>query len=247
MGKIVNESMLLPDSAVNIIKGLEYLFANEFERKDHINFILVLAGLSTELHNYNKIVDKIVIPDEINKLKQVFLSIDELFIDPFVLNLALKYASMLYYWINSYSTSKIIELCGLKSQSLTAFIEEELVKNAHRTFLSISAFAESVQETENSFSEEKVTKTVNLIKEVSEICKDGSTEPLIRILLNSGISHVRRGSAIKINEYLKLRRKNILSLTEEEFVGIFPKNEKTAKILCDEIHQFPDLFIISND
>jgi len=246
IGKIVNESMLLPDSAVNIIKGLEYLFANEFEKNDHINFILVLAGLSTELHKHYKIVGKVVIPSEINKLKEVFNRIDKFFVDPAELAFALKYASVLYYWINSYSTSQIIELCRLESPSWTAFIEEEFVKDAHRTLLSISSFAESIQENENSFSGEKVTKTVNLINEVSDICKDGSMEPLIRILLSSGISHVRRGSAIKINEYVKLKEKNILSLTEEEFVGIFPRNEKTAKLLFDEIHEFPDAFMISN-
>lgn len=247
IGKIVNESMLPPDSAVNMITSLEYLFSNEFNEEDHINMILVLTSLSTELHKHDKIVKNIIIPQQIQKLKIVFENIGELFLEPDQLHLALKYASVLYYWINSYSTSRIIEFCRLKSQSLSAFIEEELVKDAHRILLSISAFAESVQDSKHDFSEERITKTIDLINSVSDFCRDGSKESFIRTLLNSNLSHIRRASAIKISEYLKLKEKNILSLTEEEFVGIFPTNEKTAKTLFEEILEFRDLFMISND
>lgn len=246
LGEIVNQSMLLPDSASIIIKFIEYLFATENDDETITNYILILVGLTTEIHNNDNIVKKIIIPNEISRLKDVIAKIDDLNLDPLNLNIALKYASVLFYWIHSYSTSKIIEFCNLSSQSNTAFIEEGIVKDAFWALTTIGTIAESIAEEKQEYSKEKMDRIVKMIKSVSDYCNDGSKDKNIRILLNSGLGHIGRSTAIKLNEFLTLQNKKLYSLSQEEFEDIFPDNQETAKILYDEINQEKDYFISNN-
>lgn len=208
--------------------------------------ILILSGLSTDLFTHNKIIKNVTIPNGVFILKEKFQKIDQLFLDPQTLDLSLKFSSILFYWINSFSMKQIREYCNLKSQSYLASIEEVLIKDAYRTLLGIFSIAESIMNNEHNYSTERVEKVLNLIKMASDFCNDGTNDRFVKSLIHSGVNHMGRATALKLKDYLQDQQKNLLSLSENEFKNIFPNNTETAKSLYNEIHKFEDYFIISN-
>jgi uncharacterized protein YerC len=246
IGRIVNESMMLPDSAYNTIKCIEHLFTTEYDDEEIINMILILSGLSTELYSYQKIIKDVTIPNPISSMKEKFQNIEELFLDPQDLEFSLKYASLLYYWINSFTMKQIMEYSNLDSQSNSALIEENLIKDVYRILLGIHSIAESIKDNEPDFPSENTEKILSLIKIVSEFCNDGTRNKIVKTILHSGVNHMGRTTALKLNNYLESQQKNLLSLSENEFKNMFPDNRDVAKTLYDEIHEIEDYFIIQN-
>ena len=239
LGKIVNESMLAPHSASNIVSCLEYLFTTELDTKTMLNFILILACIPIEIRDNDRIIKNISIPEPISKLKQTFLEIVDLRIDTISLDYALKYASLLYYWINSEPTNTILELCGINESSVEAFIEEGIVKQSYWIFSTIIQISE--------YLESKKPEVIEEIKKVSQYCDKGTLDPVILELLQGDIKYIGRNSAIKLVTNLRKWKKKFSDMNKEEFVNMFPKNKKTAELLFKELKEKEDLFLFMED
>lgn len=224
-GKKISESMFLPTSAKFIINSLEYMKENDLDNSKLVNFILLLTGIPIEITSryYNTISD-ISIPNDILKLESLFKEIDGYDKDRF--SLTMKFASALYYWINAVPTQNIIEYCNLNHISYTADIEEGIAKDSQWSLSTISSIADSVEGLD-----EKITKQ---IEKVTEYCKLGTSDEIMMELLKRGFEHMGRSTVIQLVNASKRMNKDPYSLTEKEFLKIFPSNPTGAKLLLRE-------------
>jgi replicative superfamily II helicase len=113
MGMKVNEAMLSPRSAFLFMRCLEFILSKDYD-DDSISYsILILVGLTTEISNYDKMVRNCSIPVFFSDLKQSFQTSLSEYIDINRLDIAVRHASVLYYWISSLPTYDILKLCGI--------------------------------------------------------------------------------------------------------------------------------------
>jgi hypothetical protein len=68
-------------------------------------------------------------------------------------------------------------------------------------------------------------------------CKLGSSDNTIIELLNLGLNHIGRNTAIKLAEHMRMKNKRIEELTESDLCELFPTNQESAKILFDELQE----------
>lgn len=230
LGKKINKSMFLPITASYLTKCLEYLNKSNFDQKKETNFILILAGLPIEVsENYKNFVKNISIPTEIASFEEDFKKIDELQIDKEQLELAFKFSSLLYYWINSVTTTEILDYCKLDSLSYTAIIEDGISKDAFWVLSTVASIAEGFEEVRENLIEK--------IREVAEFCKLGASDINTIQLLKTEAEHMGRSTAIKLVRASQMMNKDPYSLTKDEFLGIFNSNPETAALLFEELQE----------
>ena len=143
------------------------------------------------------------------------------------LELALKFASVLYYWINSFTTPEILTFCNLKSSSYSAAIEEGISQDAHWALSTLHSITQSLEGEKGKIGEK--------IKQVAEFCRIGTSNEVIINLLTSGLEHMGRSTAIKLRNYSQMMKLEPYSLKKEEFMKLFSENEIGAQLLFDEL------------
>jgi ribosome biogenesis SPOUT family RNA methylase Rps3 len=78
------------------------------------------------------------------------------------------------------------------------------------------------------------------IRELAEFCKVGASDPLVIEIMNRGLKHMGRDTAIRIAALLENRGKRLNELTQQDVVGLFPENKETAILLFEEISAVPE-------
>ncbi len=225
LGHKVNETMLSPNSAKTITVCLDFLSKNtNMDSSTLMKFMLIMAGLTTELSNNDRLVRNARLNPDLVSLGETFAGI--LGENP-RLGIALQYGAVLSYWIDSIPTNEILELCGLDPRSDTASLEESLAKDIHWILTTIATIASSVENVDESL--------IKQIQEIAEYCRIGTSEEMITYLLTIGLQHIGRTSAIKIIKLLGKMQMEIPIASKDRFVAMFPTNTRCADLLYEEL------------
>ncbi len=234
MGESARNSMLFAFSVTSIVSNLRNILPLIEDRQKFDVLILSLVSLPWELRSYDDIMDKVQVSDDVNVVSSMIMDLSHIKEKYQRASYAPKFASVLWKWINSIPTDQIIQQCGMKD-SHSAFIEETLKEDSYWILKSIANLSnETIKIT---------TSQRTRIKELAEFCKIGSSDPLVRKIMEFGFEHVSRSTALKLVEYFKSQNISTISFTKlknislPSFMEIFPNNKKSAEILYDEIHK----------
>ncbi len=223
LGRFVSGSTLPPDSAAGIVAGLRHVLALEPGAGRRTDAILVLACLSADLRAHAGGAGGIKVPDGIRKAADALFRADGARLEPAERGLAVRAASLLHYWINSSTGSEILEACGSDQRSVPP-AGEGMARDAHRTLEQIASLAVQVCGVPEG------APAAGEIRMVADFCRTGSRDALAREILEAGLDHAGRDSAIKISRRVG-RGRSMRSISEDELVSIFPGNPVAARLL----------------
>lgn len=234
MGESARNAMLFPFSVASIVSNLRNILPLFDDRPKFDVLLLSLVSLPWELRSYDDIMDKVQVSDDVDFVSSRVIDLPQVKEKYQRASYAPKFASVLWKWINSVPTQQIIQECAIKD-SHSAFIEETLKDDS---FWILKLIANLSNETISMTTSQRTR-----INELAEFCKIGSSDPLVRKIMEFGFEHVSRSTALKLAEYFRSQNINAISFTElknislQSFIDIFPNNRKSAEILYDEIHK----------
>ncbi len=232
-GRLVSESMLPPDSAGSIIAGLRRALAREPGAGGRTDAILVLAGLSADLWPYAGRAKGIKVPDGVQKAADDLFRADGMLLKPPERELAVRAASLLHYWINSSTDSEILAACGHDRHSVPP-AGEEMARDAHRTLKHVASLAAQIRGAAAGAA------AAGEIRRVADFCRIGSRDALAREILEAGLDHAGRDSAIMISRRVG-RGRDMRSVSEDEIVSAFPDNPDAARLLFRDMRGARDV------
>ncbi len=222
-GRSVSKSMLPPDSAAAIIAGLRRMLAQEPDADCRADAILVLACLSADLRGHADGADGIKVPDGVQKAADALFRAGGPPLEPSERGDAARAASLLHYWINSYTDSEILEACGLDPGSVPP-AGEEMARAAHQTLMHAASLAEQ------TCGAPEGEELAGEIRKVADFCRIGSRDALAREILEAGLDRAGRNSAIAISRGAG-RGRDMRSISEGEIVSAFPGRPDAARSL----------------
>lgn len=227
-GRLATQSMLYPFSIKNLVDNCKKIIDGNFQDDQFDILVLSLAGIPKEMRTYYEIMKDVKILKDAGIVKQTIKqdsSIMEKYDDT---ELAANFATVLWYWINSYETEKIIELTGL-SKTDAAFIEESLREDAYWVLSTVALISENIVRTKASQRKR--------IRELAKFCKLGCSDPTTVGLMEMGLPHMGRNTAIKLGKFLKTKRKTLSELQKAELEILFPNNITSTDLLYNEIRE----------
>ena len=226
-GRFAGRTMLNPLSIRNLIDNINIIFSREFDNKSLIILLLSLIGIPSEVEDCDEIIKRVKVADDCNFITQ-FLNQDPYLKEPEErIKLCPKYATVLWYWINSVPTEKILDLCNLDPSADSALLEELLPNNAYWILMTLASMPNSaIKMTENQR---------DLITSLATSAKFGSSNIIAQHLLANGLKYMGRNSAIKMIQYITENNMNISQLTENSLCELFNKNQVSAKLLYNEL------------
>jgi replicative superfamily II helicase len=225
-GKIVNDSMLYAFSIKNLLDNCRLILSGKYDKERFDLLILSAVGIPTEMRSYDEMIKDIQVDHRmhfINKVLKQDSSLKEKYDDT---RYCTQFATLLWFWINSYETERIIEMTGLK-HTHAAFIEESLREDAYWVLSLIAKFPNDVLR-----MNAKQRRRVNVL---AKFCKRGSSDPVVISLLELGLEHLGRATAIKIAKYMKTTNKRPEQLEQNDLRLLFPKNVRCADMLYHEL------------
>lgn len=225
-GRIVNQSMLYAFSIKNLLDNCRRIMQGRYEGKQFDMLVLSAVGIPNEMRGYDDIMKAVVVNPDTAFVKNIMRQdgyLKEMYDDT---KYCAQFATILGYWIDSLNTEKIIEQGGLK-QTHAAFIEESLREDAFWILSIISKMPNNILK----MTEKQRKRTADLAK----FCKYGSSDPTVIALLDLGLVHIGRTTAIKISEFLRRNQKNIAQLEKSEIENLFANNKYCADLLYKEL------------
>ena len=224
LGRVTGESMVSPDTAAGIMAGMG-MCTPELDPGERGSLILLMACMDADLNRQVSGVVDLRIPETVARMADALFaaggipeSIDR---EPTV-----RCAGLLHYWMHSYLDSQIADLCRIPDS--VAPVSDNLANDAYRMLQNVASFA-MVHDTENG-------TLAGEIRGMADSCRVGSSSPVVSFLLNGGIRHVGRNSAILISRRVK-SVDDLYEMPERAFVGMFPDNREVARALFGEIQQ----------
>ena len=232
LGRSANKSMLYAFSMTRIIRNLQKIIIYDGQKFDIL--ILSLVALPWELNSHDAMMKSVTPAEEVKFVQEIIRDDPRLNEKYQREKFVSKFATVLWYWINSVPTVEIIKKCKL-DETYSAHIEEILMGDAYWVLNTIYSRAADMVDMNESKK--------NRIKELAEYCKNGSSDSLVLDIFKLHLTHVYRSTAIKLAMYFKKRSysritiKDLQLIPEKTFLDLFLGNEDSAKVLYDEIHQ----------
>jgi len=226
-GKVAGKTMLSPISIRNLIDNTKRIFSGNYNKEALTMLILSLVGIPYEVGDNDEIIGRIKIPPEFGFISQVLDQDRELQEPRERIELCPRYATVLWFWVNSLPTEKVLELCGLDPSADAALLEELLPNDAYWVLNTLASIPDSALRMTN---EQRA-----LVKRLALDCKYGSSDPVSHELLNLGLEHIGRNTAIELSQYLREKNKDIKQLTESDLVALFPQNQESARFLYEDL------------
>ncbi|NWG36686.1 DEAD/DEAH box helicase [Nitrososphaera sp.] len=225
-GRLVTQSMLYPFSIKNLIDNCKKIIQGRFSGEKFDLLVLALVGVPKEMRAYDEIMSAVKVNPNAEMVKQIVKQDQSLMEQYDDTKLAAHFATVLWYWINAYDTERIIELTGLRKTD-AAFIEESLREDAYWIISAMSAISDGIVHMTNSQRKR--------IKDLAKFCKLGCSDPVTVGLMESGLPHMGRSTAIKLSRFMKTSKKTLVQIRREDIEALFPDNMTCAHVLYDEI------------
>lgn len=228
-GKAAAKGMLSPFSIKNLINNAKRVFEKNYDQESQTILLLSLVGIPCEVRGNDEIVKNVRISENCKFVSNV-LSQEKELIEPVErMQFLPQYATLLYYWINSLPTEQILRQSGLDPTIDAALLEELLPNDAFWVLSSLAAIPYTVLPLSK--------RQRDFIAELATWCRFGSHDEMVIKLLNSGLDHIGRNTAIRIAEYMRMKNLGIEQLTETDLYELFPTNKESAKELFDELRE----------
>lgn len=228
-GRAAAKSMLTPLGTVNLMRNCQKIFSGSFSQEQMDILVLSLVGIPSEVSGNDRRIGRVKVANEAEFVAQVIRQDDVLYEPADRLALCAKYATILWYWIESLPTEQILETCGLDASSDAALLEETLPNDAYWILTSV---ANLPTETTRASEEQR-----QHILELASYCKIGSSDPIVGRLLGLGLEHMGRNTAIKLARFLREQRKDLQDLTQQDLIDLFAQNKTCALLLYSELEQ----------
>jgi helicase len=226
-GKAAAKGMLSPFSMKNLINNARRVFEGSHDQESQTILLLSLVGIPYEVGDNDEIVKRVKTLGKCEFVSSVLSQDQNLYEPAERMQLCPQYATVLYYWINSLPTEQILKQSNLDPTADAALFEELLPNDAYwvlNTLASVPYSALPVSKEQHDF-----------IMQLATWCKLGSSDNTIIELLNLGLNHIGRNTAIKLAEHIRMKNKRIEDLTESDLCELFPTNQESAKLLFDEL------------
>lgn len=226
LGYLSTNSMLYAFSIVNIVGNLQRIISSGLTSEQFDILFLSLVGLAYELKTYDEFIKNVRVSPEVSFVSQVIQYDKKLYEKFNRVELAPKFGTILWYWINSTPTPDIIKKCEIELSD-SASIEEGLKEDAFWVLSTIGRISDQFSGLTASHKKR--------VLELAEFCKIGSSDPMVKNLLELGCPGMKRGTAIKLSNYIKKNGVTLKQITKEQFLSIFPDNKESARKLYNEI------------
>lgn len=227
-GRLVNHSMLYAFSIKNILDNCRRVMKGNYGSKQFDLLILSIVGIPNEMRSYDDIFKDLIVNPEavfVTEVMKQDVDLKEKYDDT---KYCAQFATILSYWIDSIKTEKIIELTGLK-RTHAAFIEESLREDAYWILSVVSRMPNGIL---------KLTdKQRKRIGELAKYCKVGSSDPVVLGLMDLGLKHLGRTTAIQISQFLKKARRDVVDISRKDLEDLFPGNIHCSNLLHEELIQ----------
>ena len=224
IGKVTSESMVSPDTAAGIMAGMG-MCTPELDSDERGSLILLMACMNADLNGQVSGIRDLRMPETVARMADALFaaggipeSIDR--------DLTVRCAGLLHYWMHSYLDSQITDLCKIADSVVP--VSDDMANDSYRMLQNVASFA-MVHDTEND-------TLAGEIRDVADSCRVGSSSPVVSFLLNGGIRHVGRNSAILISRRAE-SVDDLYEMPEHAFVGMFPDNREVARALFVEIQK----------
>jgi replicative superfamily II helicase len=228
-GKVANSSVLSPLSVKILIESTRRIVESKRTGEEFDLLALGLVAIPFEVANNDERVkavkldartefmESIIVPD--SKINERYQRTE----------LARQYSTVLKYWIDPLPTGAVLAKCGLDSSADAALLEELLPRDAYWVLSTVASFP---------------TGTVGLtdvqrtrIRRLAEFCRIGASDSFVIHLLDMGLPHLGRDTAIVLAGYVRERQVRVEALSELELMNLFSDNREAAKLLYAEIQE----------
>lgn len=225
-GRVASTSMLLPSSSAVIGRCIESVDWDSLRDSDICDAVLVLAGTSSELaRRHGPLVTDATVPPRLERLRPVFQR--ALRGDGARLSDALRLAAMLSLWVDSTLVEDIAEKCGRDCAAHAADIESLSLDSAW-IVSSIAGIVHGLYPRHG--------RLAGALAEVAESCRRGTSDATVLGLLNMGLGHMGRETAIRMARYLCEKNRKYESISVGDAMSLFP-NKIGAEALAGEIRR----------
>jgi len=226
VGKAVSRSTLSPLSAKLVIDNLARAANSSLSDGNLENAILALVGLPFEVQDNDELLKKVPLSSELAYVKSI-LKVDPKLGEKYQrVELCQHYAEFLRQWINGVPGDEILQSCQLDPARDSSLLET-LPKDAQWILETILNMPISVLGIDN--------KQRDVMERLSHYCRFGSRNPKTIALLQRGLQHLRRETALRLTPYLSAREKNLESMEAEELKSLFPGRDAACESLYQEI------------
>lgn len=225
-GRVASTSMLLPSSSAAIGRCIECIDWDSLRDSDMCDAVLVLAGTSSEMaRRYGCLAADTPVPPRLERLRPVFQK--ALRGDDARLSDALRLAAMLRLWVDSTLVEDIAEKCGRECVAHAADIESMSLDSAW-IVSSIAGIVNGLYPRHG--------RLANTLAEVAESCRRGTSDAMVKGLLDMGLEHMGRETAIRMARHLCGKSRKIESISAGDALSLFP-NKIGAEALAGEIRR----------
>jgi len=227
VGRVANSSVLSPLSVRILIDNARRALESKRTGDEFDLLMLGLVAIPFEVSSNDRQV-KAVKPDERTKFLETIMIPNAKIYERYQrTELAKQYATVLKYWIDPLPTAVVLSKCGLDPSADAALLEELLPRDAYWVLSTVASFLpEAVRMTDAQRKR---------VRQLAEFCKIGASEPSVIGLLNMGLQHLGRDTAIVLAGYLRERKARIDTITEAELMRLFDDNREAASLLYTEV------------
>jgi replicative superfamily II helicase len=229
VGRVANSSVLSPLSVKILIENTRRTLESKRTGDEFDLLVLGLVAIPFEVSNNDEKV-KAVKLDERTKFMESIIVPDSKIHERYQrTELARQYSTVLKYWIDPLPTGVVLAKCGLDPSADAALLEELLPRDAYWVLSTVASFPAG---------------TVGLtgvqhkrIRQLAEFCRIGASDPFVIRLLDMGLSHLGRDTAIVLAAYLREREVGIDAMSESDLMRLFSDNREAARLLYTEIQE----------
>jgi helicase len=226
-GRIVNRSVLTPLSVTNLLDKTRKVVQSNKTGEEFDLLVLGLVAIPFEVKSNDDQVNDVKLDKSTAFLESIMTIDNRIYEKVQRTEMTRKYATVLRRWIDRLPIDEVLSECGLDPSSDAALLEELLPRDAYWVLSTIASFPKEAVRMSDAQRKR--------IRELGEYCKIGASDPLVIDLLNRGLKHMGRDTAIKIAGFLSKKGRKLETLEESELVSLFPDNEETARLLYTEI------------
>jgi len=229
VGKVANSSVLSPLSVKILLENTRRALESKRTGEEFDLLVLGLVAIPFEVSDNDEQVKAVKLDVQTKFMESIIVPDSKIYEKYQRTELARQYATVLKHWIDPLTTGQVLTKCGLDPSADAALLEELLPRDAYWVLNTVSSFpVGTIGMTDVQHRR---------IRQLAEFCKIGASDPSVIALLNMGLPHLGRDTAVILAEYLRGRKAGIDAITESELTKLFDDNRQAAALLYSEIRR----------
>jgi len=229
VGKVANSSVLSPLSVKILIENTRRTLESKRTGDEFDLLVLGLVAIPFEVSNNDGQVKAVKLDERTKFMESIIVPDSKIYERYQRTELVRQYSTVLKYWIDPLPTGVVLSKCGLDPSADAALLEELLPRDAYWVLSTVASFpAGTVGLTDVQHKR---------IRQLAEFCRIGASDPFVIRLLDMGLPHLGRDTAIVLAAYLRERKVGIHAMSESELMRLFSDNREAARLLYAEIQE----------